>query len=78
MTFLTAVDGCAYCGKPSDDLITYSDGASICLACRRREQQRYEQATGRCARGCAIAPAYHTDPDRCPEEHEARAMAGDR
>ena len=34
---------CAYCEKPSDALVTYSDGVSICLQCRTKEQARAEQ-----------------------------------
>jgi hypothetical protein len=35
---------CDYCETPSDALVTYSDGATICLACRQREQTRVEAA----------------------------------
>jgi hypothetical protein len=69
---------CGLCDRPSDDLLDRGFGLQVCLACRRLERSRYEQSTGRCARGCAIAPAFHPDPDRCPSENEARAMAGDR
>ena len=35
---------CSYCEKPSDALVTYTDGLSICLDCRTREQARIEAA----------------------------------
>ena len=41
---IAAVAVCGYCEKPSDALVTYSDGLSICLACREREQERVEVA----------------------------------
>lgn len=69
---------CGLCNRPSDELLDRGFGLRVCLACRRLERARYEQATGRCARGCPIAPSFHPDPDRCPEEFEARALAGDR
>ena len=31
---------CTYCEQPSDVLVTYVDGVSICLGCREREQAR--------------------------------------
>lgn len=69
---------CGLCSQPSTDLLERGNGLKVCGACRRLERARYEQATGRCARGCPIAPAFHTDPDRCPDEWEARQLAGDR
>jgi len=35
---------CDYCERPADVLVTYSDGTSICLPCRQREQERAEAA----------------------------------
>ena len=75
MTFLTAVDGCAYCGKPSDALITYSDGTSICLACRKREEERYAAATGGDCTRCVYNLAWHVD-GQCPTEDDARQRSG--
>lgn len=75
MTFLTALDGCAYCGKPSDDLVTYSDGASICLACRSREQRRYADATGGQCTRCPYHLSWHVN-GACPTEAEARERSG--
>jgi len=34
---------CSYCEKESDVLITYSDGATICLPCRAKEAARIER-----------------------------------
>lgn len=35
-----SLERCSYCEKPSDELVTYVDGVSICLACRTKEQAR--------------------------------------
>lgn len=35
---------CSYCERPSDALVTYTDGASICLDCRAKEQARIAAA----------------------------------
>ena len=75
---LTAAELCGLCEKPADDLVDRGFGLKVCGACRQTERQRYEAATGRCARGCEVAPAFHPRSDRCPSEAEARAMAGDR
>lgn len=69
---------CGLCERRADDLIERPGGLFVCGACRRLERARYEQATGRCARGCEIAPAFHPDPDVCPEELEVRRLEGNR
>lgn len=69
---------CGLCEKPSDELLERGFGLKVCLSCRRTERARYEAATGRCARGCEYALAFHTTADRCPTEAEARRLSGDR
>ena len=35
-----SLEACSYCGKPSEELVTYVDGVAICLGCRAKEQAR--------------------------------------
>jgi hypothetical protein len=35
---------CDYCGKPSDVVVTYTDGVTICLPCKAKEQERVAAA----------------------------------
>ena len=75
MTVLFDADLCGYCSKPSDALLTYRDGLSICPACRDREQQRYAAATdGQCNR-CPYHLDWHVD-GQCPTESQARSQSG--
>lgn len=78
MMAVPAVSTCGLCGRPSTDLLERPGGLMVCGACRRLERTSYELSTGRCARGCAVAPAFHPDPDRCPDELEVRRLEGDR
>ena len=66
---------CGYCAEPSNALVTYSDGLSICLPCRAREQERYAAATGGDCTRCPYAMAWHRD-GACPAEADARERSG--
>ena len=76
MTIVTADQLCAYCNRPSDELVTYDDGVSICPPCRQREVDRLDASK---VHTCGYVYSAHVG-GRCPTElgpEGARANWGD-
>jgi hypothetical protein len=71
---------CSNCGVDSLEFTALPDGYVLCAACKERQRERYEAATGRCYRECGYDLAWHPQPrsvgDACPTEAEARERSG--